>query len=129
MKKIAKNELFENVKGFLKSKGVQLEEGTYTRRVEKGCGVLTKAINMTQEAVKQTKAEVEAKLDQVRQSIHEKTAPKSAAAPAPASPPPTATEGVAKSAASKTGQKDRRSRKSPLHRPARRSRGEGKSAK
>lgn len=99
MKKIETNELFENVRGFLKTKGISLAEGSYTRRVQQGCGILSDLINMTQSAVQETKAKVDVGLDQMRQTIHEKTAPKpsvpvtdapAANPPAPVAPAPAA---------------------------------------
>src|SRR6266516_7882954 len=76
MKKIEKDELYENLRGFLKSKGIALDEGAYTQRIHQGCNLLADAINATQTTVARAKAEVDRKLDQLRQSIHEATAPK-----------------------------------------------------
>jgi hypothetical protein len=76
MKKIEKDELFGHVRQFLKNKGIELQEGSYTRTIEKGCQVLADTINLSQQAMDRTKAELERKLDQARQVIHEKTAPR-----------------------------------------------------
>ena len=78
MKTINKDELFRNLSGFLKSKGIELKEGSYSRRIEKGCGLLADVVNATQHAAKRAKAEVNKKLGQLRESIHEATAPKAA---------------------------------------------------
>jgi hypothetical protein len=87
MKRIDKNELYRTLRGFLKSKGITLEDGTYTQRIRHGCGLLTDTINATQSTVTRAKGTVDKKLDQFRQSIHEATAPKPApAGPAPKSP-------------------------------------------
>src|SRR5438094_5159516 len=80
MKKIEKDELYEHLRGFLKSKGIALDSGSYTQRIHQGCNLLADAINATQITVERAKAEVDKKLDQLRQSIHEATAPKSSAA-------------------------------------------------
>ena len=84
MKTINQDDLFQNLNDFLKSKGVELKDGAYSERVRKSCGVLTDVINATQTTVKRAKAEVDKKLDQLRQSIHQATAP----TPPPASPAP-----------------------------------------
>jgi hypothetical protein len=99
MKNINKDELFSHLGNFLKSKGIDLNEGSYTARIKQGCNLLADAINATQETVSKTKVEVDHALDQLRQTIHEKTAPppppqtktKSQSAPRgkrPTAPPP-----------------------------------------
>ncbi len=80
MKKIERDELYENLRGFLKSKGIALDSGTYTQRIHQGCNFLADAINAAQKTVARARAEADKKLHQLRQSIHEATAPKSAAA-------------------------------------------------
>ena len=87
MKTIKKDELFHNLGGFLKSKGIELNDGSYTTRIQQSCNLLSDAINATQKTVKQTKVHVDTALDKLRQTIHEHTAPQppratSAAAPA-----------------------------------------------
>ena len=116
MNQIKHEELFGNLKGFLKSKGVELAEGSYTKRVQQGCELLADSINLSQKALKRATTVVDKGLDQLRQTIHEKTAPKSstdagvgakpqaAKPPRAASPPP--------STARKSGKAKRRSRKS-----------------
>jgi len=89
MKTIKKDELFESLGDFLKLKGVELKDGTYAQRIRQGCNLLTDAINGTQKTVRHARVEVDKKLDQLRQSIHEATAPKSrkeSSGPRPASP-------------------------------------------
>ena len=80
MKKIEKDELYDHLRGFLKAKGIALDSGPYTDRIHQGCSLLADAINVTQTTVARAKAEVDKKLDQLRQSIHEATAPKSSSA-------------------------------------------------
>jgi hypothetical protein len=75
MKTIKRDELFRSLGGFLKSKGIELNDGSYTARIQKGCNLLSDAINATQKTVSQTKVKVDHALDQLRQTIHEKTAP------------------------------------------------------
>jgi hypothetical protein len=77
MKKIEKDELYENLRGFLKSKGIALDSGAYTQRIHQGCNFLAEAINAAQATVARARAEADKKLDELRQSIHEATAPKS----------------------------------------------------
>jgi len=77
MKKIEKDELYENLRGFLKSKGIALDSGAYTQRIHQGCNLLAEAINAAQATVARARAEADKKLDELRQSIHEATAPKS----------------------------------------------------
>ena len=89
MQTIKKDELFRNLGDFLKSKGIALNEGSYTARIQQGCNLLADAINATQKTVKKTKVQVDHALDQLRQSIHQRTAPP---------PPPEAkSQGRAKS--------------------------------
>jgi len=83
MKPIEKNELYQHVNQFLKNKGVEVKEGTYAKQLEKSCGLLTDAINLTQKGMERAKTEIDKRLDQVRQAIHEKTAPRPATRPAP----------------------------------------------
>lgn len=101
MQTIKKDELFRNLGGFLKSKGIELNEGSYTARIQQGCNLLSDAINATQRTVRKTKVKVDQTLDQLRQTIHENTAP-----PAPAQPPrPTASRRKRPAAAKSTPRK------------------------
>ena len=104
MKTIKKDELFESLGDFLKLKGVELKDGDYAKRIRQGCNLLTDAINGTQKTVKHARVEVDKKLDQLRQTIHEATAPK---------PPPAASAPKTPSAHDKKGRaKPRRRRRS-----------------
>ena len=76
MKKIQRDELYEHLRGFLKSKGIALDSGTYAERIHQGCNLLAEAINATQQTVARARAEADKKLDELRQTIHEATAPK-----------------------------------------------------
>jgi len=76
MKPIQKDELYEHLGQFLKDKGIELKEGSYTKGIHAGCSLLADAINLSQAGLERAKAGLDKKLDQVRQVIHEKTAPK-----------------------------------------------------
>ena len=78
MKPLSENELFHNLKGFLKTKGIELEEGSYTHGIQKSCSLLSDAINLGQQGLGRAKSGIDKKLDQMRQVIHEKTAPRKA---------------------------------------------------
>jgi hypothetical protein len=105
MKPIEKSELYQHVNEFLKTKGVEIKDGTYARHLEKSCGLLTDAINLTQKGMERAKSEIDKRLEQMRQVIHEKTAPKTSAQPPPrpraatqqAAPPKTAARKAAES--------------------------------
>jgi hypothetical protein len=88
MKPIDKDELFQNISGFLKTKGIELTDGSYANGIQKSCSLLADAINLGQQGFERAKTEVDKRLDQVRQVIHEKTAPKPPPT-AQAEPPPT----------------------------------------
>jgi len=95
MNPIQKDELYDNISQFLKNKGIELKEGTYTKGIHAGCSLLADAINLSQTGLERAKTGFEKKLDQVRQVIHEKTAPKP---PVSATPPPPAPNGKQRSA-------------------------------
>src|SRR5262245_31849728 len=76
MKKIESDEIFRNLGEFLKAKGIELTQGRYSQAIQRSCGLLTDVINLSQEGLEKAKTGVEKKLDQMRQIIHEKTAPK-----------------------------------------------------
>ena len=105
MKKIEKEELFGNLKGFLKSKGIELQDGSYTKRLRQGCGFLTDSINLSQETFGRAKAAVDKHLDTLRQTIHEQTAPRT---PRPAAPPPKGANRPARNAKSSTTRRTNR---------------------
>ncbi|MDB6125037.1 MAG: hypothetical protein JWQ71_4030 [Pedosphaera sp.] len=88
MKPIDKNEIYNNLSDFLKSKGIDLTEGSATQQIQKGCNLLADSINLSQEGFARAKVELDKKLDQMRQVIHEKTAPKSSATTSTAGTPP-----------------------------------------
>lgn len=94
MKKIEENELYENFSRFLKGKGVKLTAGSYARILQRGCSFLTDAVNFGQQGLHTVGTELNEKLDQLRQCVHEATAPKTQAAPgrgaAPEAPPKAA---------------------------------------
>lgn len=141
MKQIEKDELFDNLRSFLRSKGIDLTEGSYSQTVQKSCRILADVINMGQQGIERAKSGINQKLDQVRQCIHEKTAPKpprmkreaksaekpvtpepEAAATAADVPPPVAAEPGEESvarAAEQTKRPVKRSRKSVLPRKTR----------
>ena len=118
MNPIQKDELYENISQFLKGKGIELKEGSYTKGIHAGCSLLADAINLSQTGLERakvglgkTKDGLEKKLDQVRQVIHEKTAPKPPVMP---TPPPPAPNGKPKAKA-----KTRNARKVDSKRPKR----------
>lgn len=76
MKPINKDELYQNLSEFLKSKGVSLQDGSYSRGIQAGCSFLADAINLSQAGLVRAKNEIEKQLDHARQIIHQKTAPK-----------------------------------------------------
>jgi hypothetical protein len=88
MKTIKKDELFRNLGDFLKSKGIELNDGNYTARVRQGCNLLSEAINATQKTVRTAKAQVDDTLEKLRRSVHEATAPKASGPASPKSPRP-----------------------------------------
>ena len=77
MSDINKEEMFGHLKGFLKSKGIDIQDGSYADGIRKGCEILTDTVNMSQRALEKAKGAVDKGLDQVRQTVHERTAPKS----------------------------------------------------
>jgi len=91
MKTVNKAELFENLSGFLKSKGIELKDGSYTHRVQQGCGLLADAVNATQKTVRTARTKADQAIEKLRQSIHEASAPKP--------PPPPKSAAKAKSQA------------------------------
>jgi hypothetical protein len=77
MKPIRRDEIYDHLSGFLKGKGVELTQGSYSNGIQKGCTLLADAINLSQKGLSRAKVEMDKKLEQMRQVIHEKTAPKS----------------------------------------------------
>jgi hypothetical protein len=76
MKPIQKDELYEHVRQFLKAKGIEMQDGSYPRGIQKGCSILVDAINLSQKGISQAKDQIDKNLDRMRQVIHAKTAPK-----------------------------------------------------
>ena len=102
MKPIQKDELYANLSEFLKGKGIELKEGAYTKGIHAGCSLLADAINLSQTGFERAKSGLERRVDQVRQVIHEKTAPNRAANSRPAGRGPSAnSKGPAKKSAAK----------------------------
>ena len=93
MKQIQKEELYAHVSGFLKTRGIELKEGSYANFIQNGCKVLAEAINLSQQGVQRATSGLNEKLDEMREIIHRKTAPKrpanqsAGAASAPAAGP------------------------------------------
>src|SRR5690348_14845138 len=99
MKPIEKEELYQNLSSFLKTRGIELTDGSYANGIQKTCSLLADAINLGQQGFERAKTEFDKRLDQMRQVIHEKTAPKPPPA-AQAAPPPTAAAPAETAAAS-----------------------------
>jgi len=103
MKSLEQNEIFENLSGFLKARGIELKDGSYAQGIQKSCALLTNAINLGQESFGRAKVEFDKTMQHLRRVIHEKTAPRpprtaagKTAAPG-AKPPRTAKPKAAKS--------------------------------
>jgi hypothetical protein len=90
MNKINKDELYKNLTDFLKAKGVEVKNGSYPDAIRQGCSILADTINLTQKALGRAKVQVDKTLEQMRKTVHEKTAPK--APPCQAAPSPPAGE-------------------------------------
>jgi len=106
MKTLEKDELYQNLQEFLKAKGVALNAGSYSQKIQKSCELLSDAINSSQRGITRAKVEIDKTLDQLRQVIHEKTAPAGSA-----SAPKAKTAESHESPPPKTGQKKAPSRK------------------
>ena len=100
MSDIKKEEMFGNLKNFLKSKGIEIQEGSYANGIRRGCDILTDTVNMSQRAFDRAKVAVDEGLDKARQTVHEYTAPKTEKKPA-ASASSTTGKAQAKSAPKK----------------------------
>ena len=83
MKPIQKDELYAHLSEFLKAKGIEMKDGSYPRGIQAGCSLLADAINLSQKGIKRAKGEIDKSVERVRQVIHEKTAPKTAAKAGP----------------------------------------------
>lgn len=123
MKTIHHDELYNNLGGFLKSKGIELTDGCCPRALKAGCELLADAVNLSQRGIQRTKKEVDRNLELLRQAIHEMTAPRppkppgpasSAAPPAPsetATPPAPKRRKAARNVAAKSPAKKKRARR------------------
>jgi hypothetical protein len=98
MKPLQQDELFQNLGAFLKTKGIEIKDGSYAQAIQKSCGLLSDAINLGQQGFERAKAGIDKKLDDMRQVIHEKTAPRPSPAP-PQSPPPPPPQDTAETTA------------------------------
>ncbi len=94
MKTINKDELLGHVRQFLKTKGIELQEGAYTHTIEKGCQVLADTINLSQQAMNRAKAELGRTLNHAREVIHRKTAPRKPPVQPQAQPSPPRPSGL-----------------------------------
>jgi len=81
MNQINKDEMFGNLRNFLKSKGIELQEGSYAEGIRKSCDMLADTVNLSQRGFENAKNAMGKGLDHLRQTIHECTAPRSAARP------------------------------------------------
>ena len=117
MKTIEKEEMFAHVSQFLKGKGIELKDGSYVRGIQKSCGILTDAINLSQQGLERARSEIEKRMDRMRGIIHEKTAPRRSSAGGRAS----ASGSTAEAATPKGG--TTRARKAKTGNPTRKSAG------
>lgn len=114
MSKINKEEMFGHLKGFLKSKGIELQEGPYAQTIQQGCGLLTDAVNVSQDAFGRAKTKLDHGLDELRQTIHEKTAPKPPSAASTSASASSANPGPqAKPSRPSSGRTTRTAKKAP----------------
>jgi hypothetical protein len=116
MKQIEKDEIYEHLSQFLKSRGIEMKDGAYAQHIQKGCSLLTDAVNLTQQGFERAKTEMDKRLEQMRQVIHERTAPKAATAEPP---PKQGGNASAQAAAPKARQRTKTRTKKP--RPSRKS--------
>ncbi len=106
MKPIEKHEIFAHLSSFLKAKGIEMKDGSYSQGIQKACEILTDTVNLSQKGLERAKGTIDKNLDRVRQAIHQKTAPKPpvnpfvrpkpAAAAKPASPKASAKKSPAR---------------------------------
>lgn len=101
MSEIKKEEMFGNLKSFLKSKGIEIQEGSYANGIRRGCDILTDTVNMSQRAFDRAKVAVDEGLDKARQTVHDYTAPKTKTSGAKASDQTQAKAAPKKKAAAK----------------------------
>ena len=113
MNKIKKDELFGNLKDFLKSKGIELQQGSYADHIRTGCGLLADSVNMSQDAVHRAKEAVDKGFNQLREVIHQKTAPRPARRPAKSEPAAPAAAPAPKGSAKDASQPKSHSSRKP----------------
>jgi len=113
MKALEKDELYQNLQGFLKAKGVELSAGSYAQKIQKSCGLLSDAINTSQQGLARAKTEIDKKLDQLRQVIHEKTAASGTGAAPPKQQTSRPNQASAKAAGKRPPPKKARRRRRP----------------
>lgn len=113
MKTIKQDELFQGLSDFLKGKGIELKDGLYPQHIRQACNLLGDTINATQRTARKAKDEVDKKLEQLRQTVHEATAPK---------PPPASSKATAASAARTRKPKSMRKRSTSPNKPQQRRR-------
>lgn len=101
MKTIKKDEIYKSLDGFLKSKGIKLSNGAYSKAVRKACGYLTEAVHLAQEGVNKTRVTVDSSLDKLRKTIHEATAPNTKKASKPSAAKKSVPKKVVKKKATK----------------------------
>jgi hypothetical protein len=89
MKTIDQDELFRNVTQFLQGRGVELKEGSYTKRLQQCCGLLADVVNTTNHTLARACAEVDRKLKDIRQTVRGRRGPKPPPQPEPVTPEPT----------------------------------------
>jgi hypothetical protein len=111
MNDINKEEMFGNLKNFLKTKGIEIQDGSYADGIRKGCEILTDTVNLSQRALVRAKGAVDKGLDHVRQTVHERTAPKTKNAARKTAPEDGKTR--AKARAEKPGPAKRGKKRSP----------------
>ncbi|MDB6068567.1 MAG: hypothetical protein JWR26_4775 [Pedosphaera sp.] len=114
MKPIGKDEIYEHLTSFLRERGIEFKNGSYTKQIQKGCSLLGDSINLSQEGLERAKTEIDRKLDQMRQVIHERTAPKSrSTAPAAEAPPSKPAASTPKSTAKKSPARAKKKSRKP----------------
>ncbi len=117
MKPLSQNEIFQNLSGFLKTRGIELKDGSYAQGIQKSCSLLTDAINLGQESVQRAKAGLDKTVDHLRKVVHEKTAPK----PPRCEPPVIGPAAQAKAESPATPKPKKREPASPRKRAQRKS--------
>lgn len=75
MKTLKKGELFRSVKKHLEANGVILEKGEASDKLRAGCALLTAVATKGQSSFQTAKNAVTEQIDNLRQTIHDKTAP------------------------------------------------------